>query len=74
MNKKRVFLARDPLAYFPKHRVACSSDISPDNRVVGVEEYVGSGVDKKLLKKKKRKEAQVEGPILIGRELKQQQK
>lgn len=26
--KKRVFLARDHLAYFPKHWVACSSDIT----------------------------------------------
>lgn len=48
--EERVFLARGPLAYFPKHRVACSSDITPDDgmgEVAGGEESRGEAVKKK---------------------------
>ena len=68
--KKRVFLARDHLAYFPKHWEACSSDIThcvngTRNRGICCVWRRGEAVKKG---KKNRKEAQVKGLTLTQRE------
>lgn len=68
--KKRVFLASNLLAHFPKHRVACSSDIL----VLMAWGCVGEACwmwGREAIKIKNKREAQVTGPILTQREFKE---
>lgn len=53
---KRVFLARDFFAYFPKHKEACSSDITRANGMGEWRKYVGYRGEEKLYRRDRERE------------------